>query len=181
MAVVVATDGVAGDPERRFDAATYAERRRDESRAAARELGIEEPVFWGLPDSCKVAETDKVRLEGMVVEVVRAVSPALVYLPWRGDNNSDHLVLHEVVVRGLRQLGFGGEAWGYEVWAPNPEPDLVIDITEAKSQKQRALACFETQHAYGDLDHPVFGMNAYRSLLVERPGSFGEAFERVET
>jgi hypothetical protein len=26
----------------------------------------------------------------------------------------------------------------------------------------------------------VFGMNAYRSLLIERPGSYGEAFERVE-
>lgn len=178
--VVVATDGVAGDPDGHFDSATYAERRRDESRAAARELGLDTPLFWGLPDSCDVTETDKVRLVSLVMDAVRDANPTTVYLPWRGDNNPDHLTLHEVVVRGLRELGFAGDAWGYEVWAPNPVPDLVVDITELQPLKRRALAYFETQQAYGDLDHPVFGMNAYRSLLIERAGSYGEAFERVK-
>ncbi len=178
--VVVATDGIAGDPDGHFDSTTYPERRREESRAAARELGLQAPVFWGLPDSCEVMETDKVRLVGLVVDVLRDVDPTTVYLPWRGDNNPDHLTLHEVVVRGLRELKFVGEAWGYEVWAPNPAPDLVVDITELQPLKRRALACFETQHAYGDLDHPVFGMNAYRSLLIERAGTYGEAFEQVK-
>ncbi len=179
VAVVVATDGVAGDPEGRFDAATYAECRRQESRAAAAELGFAPPRFWGLPDSCEVAEADKVRLVAMVAAALREVGPGVVYLPWHGDHNSDHLALHEVVVRGMQESGFRGEAWGYEVWAPNPLPDLVVDISEVRAAKQRALAHFLTQHAYGDLDHPVFGMNAYRSLLVERAGSYGEAFEDV--
>ncbi len=177
---IIVTDGEAGDPDGRFDRASYAQRRRSESAAAAAVLGLQEPRFWGLPDSCEVAESDKVRLVGLAVGLLRELGPAVVYLPWRGDNNSDHLVLHEVVVRGLREVAFRGEAWGYEVWAPNPKPDLVVDITEVQALKKRALAHFETQHAYGDLDHPVFGMNAYRSLLIERPGSYGEAFERVE-
>ena len=140
VTVVLATDGTAGDPERRFDPGTYAERRREESRAAARELGLRAPQFWGLPDSCDVAESDKVRLTGLVVDALREHAPSTVYLPWRGDNNADHQVLHEVVVRGLRQTGFVGDAWGYEVWAPNPLPDLVIDITDLRPPQGRPRA-----------------------------------------
>ncbi len=177
--VVLATDGTAGDPDGRFDRTTYAERRRAESCAAAERLGLPEPGFWGLPDSHEVAESDKVRLVSMVVEELRAFAPDVVYLPWEGDNNSDHLVLHEVVVRGLREVGFAGRAWGYEVWALIPKPDLVIDITDIVPDKRDALGCFATQNAYSDLCHPVFGMNAYRSLVLERSRGFGEAFALV--
>ena len=71
------------------------------------------------------------------------------------------------------------QARGYEVWAPIPAPDLVIDITAVLEVKRAALVCFETQYAYGDLGHQVFGMNAYRSLLLERSGGYGEAFQRI--
>ncbi|MCA8958106.1 MAG: PIG-L family deacetylase [Planctomycetes bacterium] len=177
--VVIATDGAAGDPDRRFDPARYTEMRRDESRAAAQLLGWGEPRFWGLPDSCVVVETDKVRLVSLVTEELSAFAPDLVYLPWAGDHNSDHLVLHEVVVRALVAVGFGGSAFGYEVWAPNPQPDLVVDITDLVDDKRAGLRCFATQNAYNDLAHAVFGLNAYRSLLLERSGGFGEALTRV--
>src|SRR5262245_56829881 len=45
--VVIATDGVAGDPERRFPELGYAERRRAESRAGMARLGVHDLVFWG--------------------------------------------------------------------------------------------------------------------------------------
>ena len=176
--VVIATDGRAGDPEGRFPG-DYAGRRREESRAAMRVLGLPEPSFWGLPDSCVVVEADKVRLERMVCEEVANGAPDVVYLPWALDNHRDHLVLHEVVVRGLRLAGFAGDARGFEVWAPIPIPDLVVDITEVRERKAAALACYETQFAYGDLGHQVFGMNAYRSLILQRDRAFGEAFQRV--
>ena len=177
--VALATDGSAGDPEQRFDVATYPARRRDESRSAATVLGLPEPTFWGLPDSCEVVEPDKLRLIGLVEREIASFEPDLVYLPWRCDDNPDHMVLNEVVERGMAGVGFAGEVRGYEVWAPIPSPDLVIDITAVLEVKRAALACFETQFAYGDLGHQVFGMNAYRSLLLERSGGYGEAFQRI--
>ena len=177
--VALATDGAAGDPERRFDVGTYPARRRAESRSAATVLGLSEPTFWGLPDSCEVVEADKLRLIGLVEREIAGFEPDLVYLPWRCDNNPDHIVLSEVVERGMAAVGFTGEARGYEVWAPIPSPDLVVDITAVLEVKRAALACFETQFAYGDLGHQVLGLNAYRSLLLEKSGGYGEAFQRI--
>jgi LmbE family N-acetylglucosaminyl deacetylase len=178
--VVLATDGAAGDPDRHFDPAVYPELRRAESRRAMELLGVSEPLFWGLPDSCEIAESDKLRVIELVREAVSDFAPEVVYLPWRQDNNRDHLVLHEVVVRGLRESKYAGDARGYEVWAPNPMPDLVVDISDVVQEKREALACYETQFAYGDLGHQVFGMNAYRSLLLEKTGAYGEAFQRID-
>ena len=169
--VILATDGAAGDPDGRFDPATYPERRRSESRRALDTLGVPEPVFWGFLDSCRVVEADKLRLIAMVGEAGFGVRTRRgLSAVGEQDNNPDHLVLHEVVVRGLREVGFGGEARGYEVWAPMPIPDVVVDITDVLRRKREALACYETQFAYGDLGHQVFGMNAYRSLLLEKSG-----------
>lgn len=179
VAVVLATDGTAGDPEGRYDRAGYALRRRQESASALAVLGLPPPQAWGLPDSCEITEADKVGVTARVVEALRAFAPDRVYLPWEEDGNSDHLVLHETVLRGLRAVGFAGQAWGYEVWSPMPRPDAIVDITTCVAVKQRALACHETQFAYSDLAHMVFGLNAYRSLLLERSGGFGEALQRV--
>ena len=57
---------------------------------------------------------------------------------------------------------------------------VLVDITAVEADKRAALACFATQAAYADLAHMVFGLNGYRSLLLERSGAFGEAFARVE-
>lgn len=177
--VVLVTDGTAGDPEQKFDPVTFGEMRRAESRSAAAVIGVPEPVCWGLPDSCEVAESDKLRLVGMVGEEIAGFAPDLVFLPWRGDHQRDHLVLNEVVERGIVAAGFDGDAFGFEVWAPIPRPDLVVDITDILDVKRRALDCFASQFAYGDLGHQVFGMNAYRSLLLERDRGYGEAFQRI--
>lgn len=178
--VVIATDGIAGDPDQKFDPSSYGERRRDECRRATQQLAVAEPVFWGLPDSCTVVEADKLRLVGMVKEAVTGFLPDIVYLPWQLDDNPDHLVLHEVVTRGLREVDYRGVARGYEVWAPIPQPDLVVDITAVLEVKRNALLCHETQFAYSDLAHQVLGMNAYRSLLLSRNQGYGEAFQRVK-
>lgn len=177
--VVVATDGVAGDPEGRFDPTTYGDRRRSESRKAMEVLGIQDLVFWGLPDSCVITESDLAGLAAKVVSVAQEYGPNIVYLPWQADGHTDHMALHHAVVRGLGRAGFQGHAYGYEVWSPNPRPDVVVDITDFVELKRRALRHYVTQMAYGDLVHMVLGMNSYRSLLLERSGGYGEAFSRV--
>jgi LmbE family N-acetylglucosaminyl deacetylase len=177
--VVVVTDGLGGDPEERFEPQTYGERRRNESRKALGILGVEDVLFWGLPDSCVVTEADLVGLAAKVVAAVQEHEADVVYLPWELDGNSDHMALHQAVVRGLDQVGFAGHAFGYEVWTPNPRPEVVVDITEFVELKRRAVQHYVTQMAYADLVHPVLGMNGYRSLLLERSKGYGEAFSRV--
>ena len=177
---ILVTDGAAGDPEGRYPPGEYGGLRRAESRRAAELLGLAEPEFWGFGDGCEVSAEDRTQVADMVAGQARGFEPDLVYLPWAGDGHPDHLVLHEIVVEGLRAVDFRGLALGYEIWSPLSAPDWIVDITDVVDKKRDALACFETQLAYTDLAHAVFGLNGYRSMLLERSGGYGEAFQQIE-
>jgi LmbE family N-acetylglucosaminyl deacetylase len=176
--VVVASDGAAGDPDRRFAAAHYPELRRAESRAGLAELGVSDVRFWGLPDSCVVTEAD---LEGLAERAAAEIAEfraEVVYLPWQQEVNSDHRAVYSAVARALERSRFAGIAFGYEVWTAMI-PDVLLDITPVADRKRRAVACYRTQLAYVDYAHPIFGLHAHRSLLFGRGVGWFEGFQRI--
>jgi N-acetylglucosamine malate deacetylase 1 len=173
--VVVATDGVAGDPDRRFDQATYTERRRDESRRGLAVLGVHDVEFWGFPDSCQLSVNDLELGLQHALASLQSARPAIVYLPWAHEGHPDHHALHHVVVRALDRSGFEGLALGYEVWNAML-PDAVLEVTTVMQQKERAMLAYESQTAYVSYDHCVRGLNAYRSLVHGRGKGYWEAY-----
>ena len=176
--VVIATDGVAGDPEGRFDRAAYGELRRGESRAGLAALGVDDVVFWGFPDNCTLAATDlELGVQRAAAELL-ALRPDLVYLPWDQEGHPDHHALHWIVVQAMARTGYRGAAWGYEVWHAMV-PDLILDISAVIAQKRAAMAAHRSQLAYVQYDHCMLGLNAYRSLIFARGRGYGEAFRVV--
>lgn len=175
VAVVVATDGKAGDPEGRFEPATYPERRRDESRRGLAEIDVRDVEFWGFPDSCRLSAEDLELATQFAVKSLQAVKPRVVYLPWALEGHPDHHALHHTVVQALDRIAFQGVALGYEVWNAML-PDYVLDVTSVLDQKQKAMRCYETQTAYVPYDHCVRGLNAYRSLVHGRGRGYWEAY-----
>lgn len=176
--VVIGTDGQAGDPDRRFDPASYGERRRQESRAGLRELGVDDVAFWGFPDSCVITENDLDTLALRIGEEIEAARPDLVYAPWEGEGNDDHRALYAGLVRALKRRRFAGEVLAYEIWNLML-PDVIHDVSGVIDQKERAIRCFETQMAYTDILRPTLGLNASRSMIFNRGVGYGEAFRRV--
>ncbi len=83
--VVVATDGVSGDPDRRFDASAYAALRRAESRAGLAHLGVDDVEFWGFPDGHVLSEVDLEHGVRLALGALDAFGPDVVYLPWEHD------------------------------------------------------------------------------------------------
>lgn len=174
--VVIATDGIAGDPDDRYEKATYAELRRSESRRGLRELDVEDVVFWGFPDSCQLSDQDMEWGTRKAAEEIERFRPDVVYLPWGREGHPDHHATHVCVARALHRTGFRGTAYGYEVWHAMI-PDLIVDITPAIDRKRRAIAQHESQLAYASFDHCILGLNAYRSLIHLRGRGYGEAFQ----
>ena len=177
--VVLATDGIAGDPDALYPREGYAERRRDESRTGMALLGVDDFVFWAFPDSCVITDHDLDLIAARTVAELTAFAPDVVYLPWEGEGNSDHRALYCGVLRGLRRASFRGRALGYEIWNAMV-PDVILDITPVVDDKKRAMLCYESQLAYADYLHPVFGLNAHRSLIFNRGRGFGEAYRVVQ-
>ena len=113
--VVVTTDGVTGDPDHRFDRATYTALRRAESRAGLAILGVDDVQFWGFPDSCVLSAADLERGVLAALDALAAFRPDVVYLPWALEGHPDHHALHLIVTRALDRSAFAGLALGYEV------------------------------------------------------------------
>ena len=176
--VVVSTDGVTGDPDHRFDRASYAALRRAESRAGLQILGVDDVQFWGFPDSCVLSASDLELGVLSAIEALAAFAPDVVYLPWALEGHPDHHALHVIVTRALQRAAFRGLALGYEVWNAMV-PDVIVDTTAVFPQKQRAMLAHASQIAYVQYDHCLGGLSAYRALVHQRGKGYGEAFALV--
>ena len=176
--MVLGTDGIAGDPDQRYDPATYAERRRNESRTGMAHLDVRDFVFWGFPDSCVITDNDLDHIALRTCEQLEDYRPDIVYVPWEGEGNSDHRALYCGVVRGLQRAAFGGLVYGFEIWNAMV-PDLIVDISPVIEEKRRAMHCYESQLAYVEYLHPILGLNAHRSLIFGKGKGYGEAFRVV--
>lgn len=176
--VVVASTGSAGDPERRFDPGTYVARREQESRAGLVELGVDDAVYWGMPDNCVLSESDHELGRQLAATAITAFAPTIVYLPWEREGHPDHHHLHTIVCAALRRTGFRGQALGYEVWNAMV-PDAVVDITTVAEPKRRAIRAHQSQTAYVDFEHTILGLNAYRAMVHQRGRGFAEGLRFV--
>lgn len=173
--VAVASDGAAGDPDGRFERASYADRRRDESRLGLQTIGVHDVEFWGFPDGRELTSSDLELGAQRAVASLQAARPRIVYLPWANEGHPDHHALHHIALAALDRTAFAGIALGYEVWNAMV-PDVVLDITAVAEQKRRALAAYATQNAYFDIAHCVFGLNAYRAIAHGRGRGYYEGY-----
>ncbi len=176
--VVIATDGIAGDPDARHQTGDYAQRRRGESREGLRRIGVTEVDFWGYPDSCVVSAADLDVLVARARDVVLDYAPDIVYLPWEGEVNSDHRALHATVRRALGTVAFAGVALGYEVWTAM-HPDILLDISPVEGVKRHAIGAYASQLDYVDYEHVIFGLHAHHSLLFGGGKGYWEAYRRL--
>ncbi|MBY0280380.1 PIG-L family deacetylase [Candidatus Binatia bacterium] len=168
--IVVVTDGDRGDPEGRFDAPGYVERRRAECRDAARVLGVHEPRFLGHRDQ----HTDPRQLRGQLAGLLDELTPAVVYHPAAPEMHPDHHVVGRVALDVLTERGGRARSFAYESWAP-VLPTHVIDVTAVWDVKQKALACYASQLVYNDYARACDGLAAYRAIFL--PGALRvEAF-----
>lgn len=177
--VAIATDGVTGDPDGRFDKQAYTDVRRGESRRGLAEVGVSDVTFWGFPDSCVLGPDDLERGVSCAIDEITRVRPAIVYLPWELEGHPDHHALHAIVRRALDRLSWSGWALGYEVWNAMV-PDVIVDITAVVERKRRGMLAHESQLAYVRYDHCLLGLSAYRSLVHLRGSGYGEAFRIVK-
>lgn len=126
--------------------------RRMEAMEAARILGVER-VILDLPDARFTqgnAERDR------IIEVLRALRPAVLVLPHPEDHHPDHgrvfrLAREAGFYSGLKNYPCPGERWRPEAIAwvgginPPTAPDLVVDVSEVWAARMQAFDAFGSQ------------------------------------
>lgn len=149
--VLVAFDGRLG-----LGAGVDPRVRRDEARAAGRELGVAHYEFWDYPEGHDPAVAELEAAGERLAAYLADYAPDVVYAPWPGDAHVDHRSLARAFDLALARrsagssAGFAGRAFGYEVWSACPV-ELVLDVTSVWERKLAALARHRTQLAASDL------------------------------
>ena len=164
VTVTILTDGGAqGDPGVR----------REESREAARRLGLPEPRFAGLAD--RSLEPDGEALLAALRSAIESVRPALVLLPSPAEIHPDHravaLAVHALAVRGA--IPPGARLACYEVSAML-RPNLLLDVGAVWDRVLAAARAFGSQLG----THPY--LEVLECAAQMRRLTLGPAVERAE-
>jgi LmbE family N-acetylglucosaminyl deacetylase len=173
--VIVAYDGLEGDPERRFAREELVGRRQREARAGGAHLGLRSYEFLGYPEGHLPAPLELLGAAKGLAARVRELAVDTVYCPWVGEHHVDHHVLARAARLALALAGFRGAAWGYEIWTPLV-PTVVVDVTRVHARKVAALKEHASQFAYHDMLHKGLALGAQRAMYLTNEASHGEAF-----
>jgi LmbE family N-acetylglucosaminyl deacetylase len=166
-----------------------AERKADEAKRAAAELGVEDYVHLALPDM-RLDTLAHVDVNRPVEDQVRDFSPAIVYTP-HPDVNLDHRALFDSAVVATRPVP-GQVVRRVLTYAPTSStewtpagrnwfvPNWFVDVSGTMPRKLAAFACYETEHR--EYPHPrsARALEAYARFYGSSVGcEFAEPFVLV--
>lgn len=194
--LVFLTDGDASHPGHPdFTPAELSARRRDEARAAARELGVDPAAvhFCGAPDGRlnRLAGPELAQLQHRLAALLTAAAPTRVFVPCCPDGSSEHDAALGLVRGALRPADPPPEVWTYPVWTWRNPPVLLGRVFSCEpvhrlpaggfqAAKRRALACYRTQADPGLARRPaVLPAELVRACLAD-PEFFFPAAPRPE-
>jgi LmbE family N-acetylglucosaminyl deacetylase len=170
--IVIATDGAEAG-----DAAVRAE----ESRRGIAALGTAEVVFLGFRDRSLGDDAG-----AAIREQLREFRPDLVLVPSPLEIHPDHIALSRVFCETVQRdetlfadLAVTRVAF-YEVSAPLPRPNALVDITAVAETKYAAIAEHASQLAMQDYVAYARGLNAYRAMTLPANVTAAEAYLVVE-
>ena len=200
VAYCIVTDGDAGGFDLEVPRERMAALRRDEQRAAATELGVEDVTFLGYPDGCTAASLD---LRRDLARAIRRVRPDRVVTQSPDRNweriqasHPDHLAVGEAAMCAVypdsrnpfafpELLDEGLEPHTVpETWlVASPSANAVVDVTGTFERKLAALKRHVSQVGEGQwLDEMLRGWLAPQAAAAGLPeGSLAESFRVVRT
>jgi glycosyltransferase involved in cell wall biosynthesis/LmbE family N-acetylglucosaminyl deacetylase len=167
--VVLATSGVLQDAA---NGEALAQRRLNESAAAAGVLGYPVPRSLGLPD--RSLRYDEPLIQAVAAEL-EAVRPDLVFAPACSEMHPDHRALAMATIEAVRRSGLTLTLLCYEVGVPL-RPNCLIDITPVAARKHEAAQCFVSQLAQQPYDVQIQALNRFRSYTLPAHVLMAEAF-----
>jgi LmbE family N-acetylglucosaminyl deacetylase len=177
---VIVTDGALGDPKTP-QGKEYVERRRDESRAAARSLGAAPPEFLAMPDGglADLWRAESRRLIAPIAALLARERWATVAFPSPYEVHPDHRATALAVLEAARASAVE-RLLAYEIGEMMPV-NLLIDLTPYAARKMAALECFASQLAHQDLRAKLAALNRARTVNCDDPAvAAAEAYLRID-
>ena len=154
--------------------ASHANPRLEESRAAARTMGLPEPGCWHLPDR---GLRHAPPLIDRIALALRAQQPRWLLLPALTEPHPDHQALALAGMAAAQRHG-GVSLLLYEVGSPT-QPNTLVDISAVADLKWQALEAFVSQETIHSYRHHAQAMSAVRAFVCGPEVTACEAYWQV--
>jgi len=161
LQVVVLQDGADEHAQVFLTREELRERRNAESRAAARVIDAEVPLFLGKRNLREDVETTAASLR----DCIESRKVDVVFTPFALDGDRDHRASNVILARALMGVKRRIRVLQYEVWA-HCIPNVVVVIDGVVEQKEKMLTCFEFANSAVNYTHAVMGLGMSRSRLL---------------
>jgi len=129
---------------------------KDAARSAAGILGLEDPVFLGLPDN-RLDREALLDVTQKIERVINKIKPGVVYTHHGGDLNIDHRIVHQGVVTACRfqpgspvkkVLTFetaSSTEWSTPSIGSDFRPNYFVNISDVMDIKRDALEAYHME------------------------------------
>jgi LmbE family N-acetylglucosaminyl deacetylase len=146
---------------------------KSEARGGLQQMGCTESIFLDFPNRLLSMST-RACAEALK-KIMSDFNPTSVFVPFLLDINPDHSATASILASALKNASIEPWCYSYEVWT-TLVPNTIIDITDTMPQKMRALAEYKSQLTLFDYSKRIRGLNSYRSMYVDEPIEYCEAF-----
>jgi len=150
--------------------------REQETRAAAKILGIENVIFWREKD--RSVHCDERTIEAARAAIISSGAD-LVLTPSYNEIHPDHRATAWLVIEATRRLVSEGKELRiamYEVGAPLARVDILVDITAFESKKREAIAVYHSQLSISAYDEFIFALNRFRTYTLPAQVKYAEGY-----
>jgi LmbE family N-acetylglucosaminyl deacetylase len=159
VSVAIVSDGSKSHPNsQKYPAPVLQELREKESLAALNILGVDskEITFFRLPDGNvpSLGETEFDRAIELFQYYLIKLTPATIFLPWRGDPHRDHRASWQLINEAIETLAISPRLLEYPIWSWERQQtsDLFesakawkLDISSVLDLKKQAIAQYRSQ------------------------------------
>lgn len=162
--VVEVTDGgKGGDPNIR----------KQESKEAAKKLGIDKIIWWDLPDRNLIKF--KSIFKKNFLQTISKLKPKTIFLPSCFEFHPDHRATTHMALSSLKQSKIKLTVWLYEI-SRQGEINKLIDITHVIQNKIEAINCYKSQIKQINYPELAISLNKGRSYTLPEHVNFAEGF-----
>ena len=147
--------------------------RKQEAKAAAECLGVENLTFWDLPDRGLTISVGNIQ---KVTNVLTAFKPASIFFPSPMEIHPDHRITAYLVWEGARRCNsFSGQVIAYEVGV-QAQINTLLDISSVSERKREAMALYASQLKENNYIDVVQGLDRARTYTLPKNVSAAEGF-----
>lgn len=153
--VLLITDGGTGNPEWSYE--KTAEVRSREFQNTMRMAAVNKSIQL----KCRCGEYRKLRRTkiGMDLSVYQHI-----FIPNSRENHIEHKIVHQIIIRAVRQQHIHSNVYEYEVWTPMYKITNYLDISQYKEKKVELISNYKCQLKHIDYISAIIGLNCYRGM-----------------